>query len=98
MDKKQAIMLAKQYKEYISGWFDGPKVYLYGSYSKNCARKDSDIDVAVVVPKLSGDFLMTLTQLWTASRKVSTLIEPVLIEECNTSPLYEDILQTGIAV
>ena len=41
MDKKQAIMLAKQYKEYIAGWFDGPKVYLYGSYSKDCARTDS---------------------------------------------------------
>lgn len=98
MDKKQAITLAKQYKEYISGWLDRPKVYLYGSYSKGCAHKDSDIDVAVVVPKLSGDFLVTLAQLWTASRKVSTLIEPVLIEECHPSPLYDDILQTGIAV
>ena len=98
MDKKQAITLAKQYKEYISGWFDRPKVYLYGSYSKDCAHKDSDIDVAVVVPKLSGDFMVTLAQLWTASRKVSTLIEPVLIEECHPSPLYDDILQTGIAV
>ena len=90
--------MAKQYKEYISGWLDRPKVYLYGSYSKDCAHKDSDIDVAVVVPKLSGDFLVTLAQLWTASRKVSTLIEPVLIEECHPSPLYDDILQTGIAV
>ena len=29
---------------------------------------------------------------------INTLIEPVLIEECNPSPLYEEILQTGIAV
>lgn len=98
MDKEQAINLAKQYKESISGWFDRPKVYLYGSYSKDRARMDSDIDVAVVVPELNGDFWMTLTKLWTASRKVSTLIEPVLIEERNPSPLYEDILQTGIAI
>ena len=98
MDKKQAIILAKQYKESIAGWFDAPKVYLYGSYSKGCARKDSDIDVAVVVPELNGDMWATLTQLWTASRKVSTLIEPVLIEECHPSPLYDDILRTGIAL
>ena len=88
-------MLAKQYKEYIAGWFDGPKVYLYGSYSKDCARKDSDIDVAVVIPELNGDFLQTLTKLWTASRKVSTLIEPVLIEEAHPSPLYDEIMTTG---
>ena len=98
MDKKQAIMLAKQYKEYVSSLFDAPKVYLYGSYSKDCARKDSDIDVAVVVPELNGDFLQALTQLWTASRKVNTLIEPVLIEECHPNPLYDDILRTGIAI
>ena len=98
MDKKQAIKLAQQYKEQIAGWFDRPKVYLYGSYSKDCAHKDSDVDVAVVVPELDGDLLQTLTRLWTASRKVSTLIEPVLIEECHPSPLYDEIMATGIAV
>ena len=99
MDKEQAIKLVKQYKEIIMPRFNNKaQVYMYGSYSKGNQRPESDIDVAVVVPELNGDFWMTLTKLWTASRKVSTLIEPVLIEERNPSPLYEDILQTGIAI
>ena len=80
------------------GVLDSPKVYLYGSYSKGCAHQDSDIDIAVIVPKLNGEWLRTVTLLWTASRKVSSLIEPVLIEECHPSPLYEDVIRTGIAV
>ena len=58
----------------------------------------SDIDIAVVVPLLDGDWLTATTKLWTASRKLNTLIEPVLLEERYPSPLYDDVLRTGIAV
>ncbi|MCR4825400.1 MAG: nucleotidyltransferase domain-containing protein [Bacteroidales bacterium] len=58
----------------------------------------SDIDIAVVVPLLDGDWLTATTKLWTASRKLNTLIEPVLLEERYPSPLYDDILRTGVAV
>ena len=57
MDKEQVISLVKDYKHIISNEFSSLKVYLYGSYSKGNARKDSDIDVAVVVPSLGDDGL-----------------------------------------
>ena len=77
----------------------GPaEVYLYGSYSKGTAREDSDIDVAVVVPEVNGDFLKESAKLWSITWDVDTLIEPVLIDARYPSPLYEDILQTGVAV
>lgn len=98
MDKEQALNLVRQYKSRISERFADSKVYLYGSHSKGTAHKDSDIDVAVVVPKLEGDWLKTCAYLWSKVWDVSVDIEPVLIEECHPSPLYEDVLKTGIAV
>ncbi len=98
MDKEQALNLVRQYKQTISGLFDTSKVYLFGSYSKGNANKDSDIDVAVVIPELKGDWFTIVPELWSATRSVSTLIEPVLLEECHPSPLYDDVMRTGIAV
>ena len=51
MDRDNAIRIARQYKDAISGHFNPTKVYLYGSYSKGTQREDNDIDIAVVSPK-----------------------------------------------
>ena len=98
MDREQALMIVRSYKEAIRPLVSEAKVYLYGSCSRNEAHKDSDIDVAVIVPKLQGDWLDTTSSLWLATLNVNTSIEPVLIEECNPSPLYEAVLRNGIAV
>lgn len=98
MDKEQALELVRQYKQTISGMFDTSKVYMFGSYSKGTAHEESDIDVAVVIPELKDDWLSVVPRLWGATRNVSTLIEPVLLEECHPSPLYDDVMRTGIAV
>ncbi|MBQ6955583.1 MAG: nucleotidyltransferase domain-containing protein [Bacteroidales bacterium] len=74
------------------------KVYMFGSYSKGYARPESDIDVAVVVPSIGGNWLEWSKKLWHDTLNVSTLIEPVLLEECHPSPLYDDVMRTGIAV
>lgn len=98
MDKKQVIGIVNSYKQAILPIVSDAKVYLYGSYSKGTARKDSDIDVAVVVPKLQADWLDISSQLWNKTRRISTLIEPVLIEAEQSSLLYDDIIRTGIAI
>lgn len=98
MDREQALLIVRSYKEAIRPLVSDAKVYLYGSCSRNETHKDSDIDVAVIVPKLQGDWLDTNVSLWLATLKVNTSIEPVLIEECNPSPLYENVLRDGIAV
>ena len=67
MDRDNAIRIARQYKDAISGHFNPTKVYLYGSYSKGTQREDSDIDFAVVVPKMVGDWFANVPLLWTAS-------------------------------
>ena len=90
----------RRYKQVITPRYNAvPKVYMYGSYAKGCANSDSDIDVAVIVPRseitdpweqwadLAGDVF-----------KVSTLIEPVLMEDNEDSMLYREVMRTGITV
>ena len=105
MDKRtltrdEALELVRRYKRVISSRFDvEPKVMMFGSYSKGYANPDSDIDVAVIVPAAE------ITDPWEQwadiagdIRKVSVLIEPVLMAEDRQSPLYDDVMRTGVAV
>lgn len=98
MDKEQALKLAKTYKEMVAEKLPLKAVYLYGSYSKGNYTEDSDIDIAVVVEKLNDNFFEDTPILWKLRRKISTLIEPVLLTEDDSNPLYYDILRTGILV
>lgn len=98
MAEAEVIRIVRRYKEAIADVVSDAKVYLYGSYSKGTARPDSDIDVAVVVQEAPSDRFALSSRLWRATRKVNTLIEPILIESSDQSPLYEDIMRTGIAI
>ena len=76
-----------------------PKVILYGSYAKGYANPDSDIDVAVIVPEPEiTDHWEQSADLWGDVLKVSTLIEPVLMEDNENSMLYREVMRTGITV
>jgi predicted nucleotidyltransferase len=76
-----------------------PKVILYGSYAKGYANPDSDIDVAVIVsePEITDHWEQS-ADLWGDVLKVSTLIEPVLMEDNEDSMLYREVMRTGITV
>lgn len=98
MDKKQVIEIVRRYKIAVKAFLPNSRVYLYGSYSKGNAHKDSDIDVAIVVPELQGDWLATSSKLWGATWDIDTKIEPILLEDIHPSPLYQDVMHTGIAI
>ena len=105
MDKKRALSrdealnLVRRYKRVITPRFqEEPKVLMFGSYSKGCATPDSDIDVAVIVPTYGDRKLEISKNLWRDVRQVSFLIEPVLMANDRWSPLYDDVMRTGIAV
>jgi len=72
---------------------------MYGSYAKGYANPDSDIGVAVIVPEPEiTDHWELWADLWGDVRKVNTLIEPVLMEANEYSPLYCEVMRTGVAV
>lgn len=100
LTRNEALQLVREYKRVISPRFNGQmKVMMFGSYSKGNPSPWSDIDVAIVVPKVPDDeWLDTSIALGLDSNKVSLLIEPVLMSEDHWSPLYDDVMQTGIAV
>ena len=105
MDKRavigrdEAIDLVRQYKHVIAKHFaEEPQVMLFGSYSKGTANRDSDIDVAVIVPSYGDRKLEISKALWRDVDDVSLLIEPVLISKEYPSPLYDDVMRYGIAV
>ena len=75
-----------------------PRVMMFGSYSKGNAGPDSDIDVAVIVPTYGDKKLDISKALWHDTREVSFLIEPVLMADDRWSPLYSDVMKTGITV
>ena len=89
----------RQYKHIISKHFDEePRVLIFGSYSKGTAHKDSDIDVAVIVSSYGDRKLELSKALWHDVDDVSLLIEPVLMSTEHPSPLYDDVMRSGIAV
>lgn len=105
MDKRrtlsldEALKLVRRYKQVISSHFAAePKVMMFGSYSKGYANPDSDIDVAVIVPTYGNSKMELSKKLWHDVDEVSLLIEPVLMAEDRWSPLYNDVMKTGIAV
>lgn len=96
MDKEQAITIGRRYKAEVVKQLPIKAMYLYGSYSKGNFSANSDIDIAVVVEEISDDYFDETPLLWKIRRKVSTLIEPILLCENTDNPLYADILKTGI--
>lgn len=98
MDKEQAIKLAQRYKIAVAERLPLKALYLYGSFSKGNYTAESDIDIAVIVEHLNDDYFADTPLLWKLKRKISNLIEPVLLTEDKNNPLYSDILKTGIRI
>lgn len=100
LPKDFALELVRRFKEIIAPRFDpAMKVMMFGSYAKGCPNEWSDIDVAVIVPKIAeGTWWNTSSSLCHDVDKVSLYIEPILLENDEDSPIYREVMRTGIAV
>ncbi len=99
MDKTQAILKIRQYRFLLNKYFDVDKVYLFGSYATDTNREDSDIDVAIVVNSIDGDYFSTTPLLWKLRRQIDDRIEPIIIEKDNdNSGFLEEIQKSGIEI
>ena len=98
--KDEALDLVRQYKSIIIPRFaEGTKVMMFGSYSKGHPNKWSDIDVAVIVPKIEeGKWFEWAKSLNHDVDQVSLLIEPILLENNEDSPIFREVMRTGITV
>ncbi len=99
MDKREAIKKVLQYKLLLANHFDLDSVYLFGSFANDTNREDSDIDVAVVVQNISGDYFAVNPLLWKLRRQVDDRIEPILIDKNNDkSGFLDEIKRNGIEI
>ena len=100
LPKEFALELVRRYKDAIAPRFDpAMKVMMFGSYAKGHPHEWSDIDVAVIVPKVDKDnWRDTAISLNRATDTISCYIEPILLESGEDSPIYREVMRTGVAV
>lgn len=99
MDKREAIDKVHAFRILLANHFDIDKVYLFGSYAKGTNHEDSDLDVAIVVNHLEGDYFTTTPLIWKLRRQIDHRIEPILIEKGNDAGGFlNEIQRNGIEV
>ena len=103
MDKREDIIeKVKDYQTLVKqSNFPMPieAVYLFGSYAKGTANKDSDIDVALVVNHFDGDFFEVIPPIWRLTENVDFRIEPhVIARDTDYAGFLNEIQHTGIRV
>lgn len=76
--------------------------YLFGSYAKGTARKDSDIDVCVVSPTFGKDYIDEMVELNFQANKIDLRIEAIPMSPDDFSDRYDslchEIKTTGILI
>lgn len=99
MGKDEVIEKIRKYKKLLEVHFDIDKVYLFGSYLKGNATEDSDIDVAIIVNSLKGDYFSTVPLAWKIRSQIDNRIEPLILEKGNDdSGFLSEIINSGIEV
>jgi uncharacterized protein len=99
MDKTEAIIKLGRYKELLSEEMLFDKMILFGSYARGNQKEDSDIDVAIVVDKIQGDYFSTRPLLWRIRREVDDRIEPVILEKTHDeSGFLKEVMKNGILI
>ena len=79
------------------------KAFLFGSYARNEANEESDIDLMLVSRLFDTDDDYLLSKPWKYTTKVDHRIEPISIGlkqflTDDTSPIIEIVRQTGIEI
>ncbi len=99
MDRKTAIDLVRQFSWLIVKVLPVSRIVLYGSHARGNAHPESDIDVAVIVDQLKGDFLELQTTLFRLRRDIDLRIEPILLEEgSDAGGFIKEVLSTGVQI
>ena len=100
MDNEEINGLLKKLLLELKKQYNVKKLVLFGSYSNGTNRIDSDIDVAVLIDKIQGDFFSTIPQLWKISGDIDPRIEPILFDDdyVDNSGFLKTILEDGIVI
>jgi uncharacterized protein len=99
MDKSEAINKVKAYQLLLKDHLRFETIYLFGSYANGTNRSDSDIDVAIIVDRIEGDYFSIHPLLWKLRRQIDDRIEPILIErDFDKADFLGEIQKSGIKI
>ena len=99
MDKREAVNKVKAFRQLLSNYFQFENIYLFGSYAKGTNREDSDIDVAIIVDHIEGDYFSINPLLWKLRKQIDDRIEPILIERnFDDADFLGEIQKNGIKI
>ena len=87
------------FAERVRDAFPVTAVVVFGSEVRETGKELSDIDVAVIVDRYSGDYLEASSALFALGRQVDIRIEPVLIDRNrDRSGFLDHVMATGYPV
>ena len=99
MDKREVINKVRAYRHLLKDHFHFENMYLFGSYAKDTYSEDSDIDVAIIVDHIEGDYFSINPLLWKLRRQIDHRIEPILIErDFDDADFLGEIQKYGIKI
>jgi predicted nucleotidyltransferase len=99
MDKAAALKIAAVFAGRVREIFSTARIILYGSTARGQADANSDIDIAVIVENIKGDFLDAEIKLYRLRRDIDDRIEPILIiAPTDRSGFLEMVERTGIQI
>ena len=101
MDKRNAIEIVTEYlSRLLKNDFDIKTAYIFGSFARGNVHQSSDIDLAIVLNKLSNPFEMEVKSMTLRSTN-ETIIEPHLFDQTDfipSNPFANEIMKTGIEI
>ena len=93
---QSVINKVKQFAWIVKQAMPVKKIILYGSYARESEHPGSDIDIAVIVDRIDGDYLELSVKLFEMVRDIDVRIEPVLLNEnLDKSGFIESIMKYG---
>ena len=98
MDRIKALNISQKYVKLVAQEFEFEKAFMFGSFAKDNADENSDIDIAIILKEYK-DFFETQLELMKIRRRVDLRIEPHLIlkeDFVEENPLAKEILKNGI--
>jgi predicted nucleotidyltransferase len=99
--KQEVLDLTRKYVDYVRSQVDISGAYLFGSYAKDLAREESDIDVAFITKGITGNRFNDGLEFMKMSRNYDVRIEPHLFspEDFGTNNWFaNEVLETGIRI
>ena len=103
MDKREdVISIARKYLALVKE-SDFPmqidKAYLFGSYANGSPKKDSDIDIALVVKKWEGNYQEAVVSVWRLRKNIDLRIEPhIIVPDEDYADFLLEIKKTGVEI